>query len=185
MQGSYPTKLRVEKALRERASRGRSTTPSWGRTVEGAVRAFLPVIEEVKPDLTWDEIAGVLAEAGVAWRNGRPVSGSDLRSVVYRLRLKARAEGASAVTAPAKSGASVTRGSIPSEGDAAVRPRREEAKVLEGVDRGRILREMARAASERRVSNSFPAASVAAETSGAKMQTTSIQEAHPHERGKN
>lgn len=170
---SAPTRLRVEKTLRDRASRGRAATPSWGRTVEGAVRALLPVIEEVKPLLTWDEIAEVLAEAGVAWRNGRPVSGSDLRSVIHRLRLRARAEG----VATPPSGRGILSGEV----------RREElsreasghaaegtgAGGPEGMDRARILREMARAASERRAPTSSPAKGVAAEVGGAKMNTTS------------
>jgi hypothetical protein len=167
------TRLRVEKMLRERAVRRRSATPVWGRTVEGAIRAVLPVIEEVKPDLTWDEIAGVLAEAGVAWRNGRPVSGADLRSVVHRLRLRARA---------ASVGAS-PEGTRPASGAGSERPLRRErmgvpaegtkAADAGGIDRARILREMARAAFERRDPR-YSEKGVAAEGGGAKMM-----EAHP------
>jgi len=170
---SAPTRLRVEKTLRDRASRGRAATPSWGRTVEGAVRVFLPVIEEVKPLLTWDEIAKVLAEAGVAWRNGRPISGSDLRSVVHRLRLRARAEGAAAPPSGRGILAGEMRGEVPSQRAPERAAEGAGTGVLEGMDRARILREMARAASERRAPTSSLAKGIAVEVGSAKMNTTS------------
>lgn len=170
---SAPTRLRVEKTLRERASRGRAAIPSWGRTVEGAIRAFLPVIEEVKPLLTWDEIAEVLAEAGVAWRNGRPVSGTDLRSVVHRLRIRAKAEG---VAGPEPGRVVLSREVLREKPTQGTQGRAAEAAGTRGpesMDRARILREMARAASERSAPSSSPIKGVAADVGGAKMNTTS------------
>jgi hypothetical protein len=141
--------------------------------VEGAIRAVLPVIEEVKPDLTWDEIAGVLAEAGVAWKNGRPVSGADLRSVVHRLRMRARA--ASAGISPERA-----RPASGADSERSLREKRlevptEAAKADEsgGIDRARILREMARAAFERRDPRSSEKG-VAAEGGSAKMMGAHI-----------
>jgi hypothetical protein len=166
-----PARLRVENTLRERALRRRSASPVWGRTVEGAVRAFLPVIEEVKPELTWDEIASVLAESGVAWRNGRPVSGADLRSVVHRLRMRARAasvERGSEGMRQASGIGSEHHAATLREGRSGVPSEALKATDGGGVDRARILREMARAASERRDPRSLEKG-VAAEGVGAKM----------------
>jgi hypothetical protein len=166
-----PARLRVENTLRERALRRRSAAPVWGRTVEGAVRAFLPVIEEVKPELTWDEIASVLAESGVAWRNGRPVSGADLRSVVHRLRMRARAasvERGSEGMRQASGIGSEHHAATLREGRSGVPSEALKATDGGGVDRARILREMARAASERRDPRSLEKG-VAAEGVGAKM----------------
>ena len=172
-QNSEPTRLRVEKALRDRAYREKTATPSWRRTVEGAVRTFLPVIEEVKPLLTWDEIAKVLAEAGVAWRNGRPISGSDLRSVVHRLRLRARAEEVKLRPSGRNLLAGEVRGETPYQGSPRHGTEGAEAGSPEGIDKARILREMARAASERRVPTFSPVKSIAAKVDSAKMDTTS------------
>jgi hypothetical protein len=168
-----PTRLRVEKALRERAMRRRSAAPTWGRTVEGAVRAVLPVIEEVKPDLTWDEIAGVLAEAGVSWRNGRPVSGADLRSVVHRLRMRARAASVGVSHEGMRPTSGVGSEGAPRKGQRGSPMEGTKAADAGGMDRTRILREMARAAFERRNPRSSEK-DVAAEGGSAKMM-----EAHP------
>jgi len=167
------TQIQVEKTLREHAMRRRSESRAWGKTVEGAIRAVLPVIEEVKSDLTWDEIAKVLADAGVAWRTGRPVSGADLRSVVHRLRLRARARSASAspemmyATPRVDSERSSQRGRLEVLADGT------KATGAEGIDRERILREMARAAFERRHSRSIEKG-VAADDGGAKMMETHL-----------
>jgi hypothetical protein len=39
---------------------------------------------------TWNAVAALLAEEGLAWRNGRPVSGSQLRALVSEVRASER-----------------------------------------------------------------------------------------------
>lgn len=39
---------------------------------------------------TWNAVAALLAEEGLAWRNGKPVSGSQLRALVSEVRASER-----------------------------------------------------------------------------------------------
>lgn len=160
----------IEKALRERAARGRAAMRPWGRSVEGAIRYFLPVIEEVKPVLTWNDIASVLAEAGIAWRNGRPVSGADLRSIVHRLRVKTKAEGKLTYSIGPEGR---REGNFSTENDVLSSLGKTENKKTnasqELFDRARILKEMARSAAERYSPKALSGGSVVERESSSKI----------------
>ncbi len=140
--------LRLEKNLRDRANSVK--TLPFGRTqsVEGVVRNLLPVIEEVKIQLRWDDIAEVLAEGGVAWKNGRHISGQDLRCIVHRLRGKTGGKNISpqassfGMNEPKSGVSSMESLTSPATPD---RP----SPVSVETRHSRVLKEMARAAAER------------------------------------